>query len=155
MLKKVGIFLGIKYEPLSDPPVIKICEWGPWAENTVFMCEQRPIRYDFHVGITAIWYYNSHPKHNCRPHLCKILGGKQGVLWEFCKWQIKNKRLLRVYLSLIEQSVFNNVAIIYAYLLEQKKAFTLDKNRVQLLHDLFARLATPTWPRLRGFETPI
>ena len=24
------IFLGIKYEPLSDPPVIKICEWGPW-----------------------------------------------------------------------------------------------------------------------------
>ena len=43
MLKKVGIFLGrqilklvfflgIKYEPLSDPPppVIKICEWGPW-----------------------------------------------------------------------------------------------------------------------------
>ena len=31
MLKKVGIFWGIKYEPLSDPPVIKICEWGPWA----------------------------------------------------------------------------------------------------------------------------
>ena len=42
MLKKVGIFLGrqilkvgffwgIKYEPLSDPPVIKICEWGPWG----------------------------------------------------------------------------------------------------------------------------
>ena len=26
------IFLGIKYEPLSDPaPVIKICEWGPWG----------------------------------------------------------------------------------------------------------------------------
>ena len=33
MLKKVGIFLGIKYEPLSDPPVIKICEWGPWGNN--------------------------------------------------------------------------------------------------------------------------
>ena len=32
MLKKVGIFLGIKYEPLSDPPFIKICEWGPWAQ---------------------------------------------------------------------------------------------------------------------------
>ena len=31
MLKKVRIFLGIKYEPLSDPPVIKICEWGPWG----------------------------------------------------------------------------------------------------------------------------
>ena len=42
MLKKVGIFLGrqilkvgffwgIKNEPLSDPPVIKICEWGPWG----------------------------------------------------------------------------------------------------------------------------
>ena len=36
MLKKVriflklGFFLGIKYEPLLDPPVIKICEWGPW-----------------------------------------------------------------------------------------------------------------------------
>ena len=30
MLQKVGIFLGIKYQPLSDPPVIKICEWGPW-----------------------------------------------------------------------------------------------------------------------------
>ena len=28
----VCIFWGIKYEPLSDPPpVIKICEWGPWA----------------------------------------------------------------------------------------------------------------------------
>ena len=25
------IFLGIKYEPLSDPLVIKICEWGPWG----------------------------------------------------------------------------------------------------------------------------
>ena len=24
--------MGIKYEPLSDPPVIKICEWGPWAQ---------------------------------------------------------------------------------------------------------------------------
>ena len=33
MLKKVRIFLGIKYEPLSDPPVIKICEWGPWDMN--------------------------------------------------------------------------------------------------------------------------
>ena len=42
MLKKVGIFWGrqilklgllggIKYEPLSDPPVIKIYEWGPWG----------------------------------------------------------------------------------------------------------------------------
>ena len=32
MLKKGGIFLGIRYEPLSDPPpVIKICEWGPWV----------------------------------------------------------------------------------------------------------------------------
>ena len=27
-------FLGIKYEPLSDPPVIKICEWGPWGSPT-------------------------------------------------------------------------------------------------------------------------
>ena len=27
-----GIFLGIKYEPLSDPSVIKIYEWGPWVE---------------------------------------------------------------------------------------------------------------------------
>ena len=25
------IFLGIKYECLSDTPVIKICEWGPWG----------------------------------------------------------------------------------------------------------------------------
>ena len=43
MVKKVVIFwvdkfwssdfLGIKYEPLSDPPppVIKTCEWGPWG----------------------------------------------------------------------------------------------------------------------------
>ena len=23
--------MGIKYEPLSDPPVIKICSWGPWG----------------------------------------------------------------------------------------------------------------------------
>ena len=22
--------MGIKYEPLSHPPIIKICEWGPW-----------------------------------------------------------------------------------------------------------------------------
>ena len=36
---RVVIFLGIQYEPLSDspppppaPPVIKICEWGPWDE---------------------------------------------------------------------------------------------------------------------------
>ena len=28
------IFSGIKYEPLSDPPVIKICEWGPWVFMT-------------------------------------------------------------------------------------------------------------------------
>ena len=31
---EVVIFLGIKYEPLSDPPIIKICEWGPWAPCT-------------------------------------------------------------------------------------------------------------------------
>ena len=29
------IFLGLKYEPLSDPPVIKICEWGPWEPREV------------------------------------------------------------------------------------------------------------------------
>ena len=28
---EVVIFWGIKYEPLSDLPVIKICEWGPWV----------------------------------------------------------------------------------------------------------------------------
>ena len=33
---EVGIFLGMKYEPLSDPPVIKICEWGPWEYNSFF-----------------------------------------------------------------------------------------------------------------------
>ena len=38
MLKKVDKFwscdfLGIKYEPLSDLPVSKICEWGPWVIN--------------------------------------------------------------------------------------------------------------------------
>ena len=27
---KLGFFLGIKYEPLLDPPIIEICEWGPW-----------------------------------------------------------------------------------------------------------------------------
>ena len=40
MLKKVGIFLGIKYKPLSDPhpppPIIKICEWGPWEQMRVY-----------------------------------------------------------------------------------------------------------------------
>ena len=30
---EVEIFLGINYEPLSDPaPVIEICEWGPWGK---------------------------------------------------------------------------------------------------------------------------
>ena len=24
-------FLGIKYESLSEPQSIKICDWGPWA----------------------------------------------------------------------------------------------------------------------------
>ena len=33
-IPEVVIFLGIKYEPLSDPPVIKICEWGPWASGS-------------------------------------------------------------------------------------------------------------------------
>ena len=55
------------------------------TENAIFMCEQWPIWYDFHVGIRAMRYYNSHPKRNCRPPLYKILGGKQGVLYEFCK----------------------------------------------------------------------
>ena len=32
-LFKVVIFLGIKYELLSDHPVIKICAWGPWAQR--------------------------------------------------------------------------------------------------------------------------
>ena len=45
---EVGNFLGIKYEPLSDPPVIKICEWGPWgtilAQNTV------PVEARYEVG---------------------------------------------------------------------------------------------------------
>ena len=28
---EVVTFLGIKYEALSDPYVIKISEWGPWG----------------------------------------------------------------------------------------------------------------------------
>ena len=42
------IFLGTKYEPLSDPAVIKICEWGPWEESydafifakLVYVCQE-------------------------------------------------------------------------------------------------------------------
>ena len=31
---KLGFWGGIKYEPLtSDPPVIKISEWGPWDQT--------------------------------------------------------------------------------------------------------------------------
>ena len=32
--------------------------------------------------------YYTHPKRNWRQCFCKILGGKQGVLWEMCKWRI-------------------------------------------------------------------
>ena len=32
---KLGFFWGIKYEPLSDPPVIKTCEWGPWGSDNM------------------------------------------------------------------------------------------------------------------------
>ena len=28
---KVGIFLGIKYETLSDPPSLKSLKWAPWG----------------------------------------------------------------------------------------------------------------------------
>ena len=31
------IFLGIIYEPLSEPPVTKICEWGPWGLKALFL----------------------------------------------------------------------------------------------------------------------
>ena len=31
---------------------------------TVFICEQKPIQYDFRASIRAIWYYNSQPKGN-------------------------------------------------------------------------------------------
>ena len=31
---EVVILGGIKYEPLSDHPVIKICEWGPWGKGS-------------------------------------------------------------------------------------------------------------------------
>ena len=36
---EVVIFLGIKNEPLSypPPPVIKICEWGPWAWEYMYI----------------------------------------------------------------------------------------------------------------------
>ena len=33
---KLGFFLGIEYEPLSDSPVIKICEWGPGGSIQFF-----------------------------------------------------------------------------------------------------------------------
>ena len=33
---EVVIFLGIKYEPLSDLPIIKICEWGPRSKQNQF-----------------------------------------------------------------------------------------------------------------------
>ena len=33
------IFLGIKYEPLSDPPVIKICEWGSWVSCMAYFVD--------------------------------------------------------------------------------------------------------------------
>ena len=42
---EVGIFLGIKYEPLSDPPpVIKICEWGPWVYSAASFVRTRTER---------------------------------------------------------------------------------------------------------------
>ena len=57
MLKKVGIFfgrqywswdfLGIKYEPLSDPPVIKICGWGPWGPSSL-SCDVKWIPFSEH-----------------------------------------------------------------------------------------------------------
>ena len=48
------IFLGIKYEPLSDPPpIIKICEWGPWdlPPNPLYICilGKFPIVVDIHI----------------------------------------------------------------------------------------------------------
>ena len=48
------IFLGIKYEPLSDPPVIKICEWGPWAP--IFSSDTNP-------GIRSLLFHEIHPYH--------------------------------------------------------------------------------------------
>ena len=32
--------------------------------------------------------YYSRPKRNWKESLCKISGGKQGALWEICKWRI-------------------------------------------------------------------
>ena len=39
------------------------------------MCEQRPIQYDFHAGIRAIRYYNSH-------HKCNIADHAYAKFWE-------------------------------------------------------------------------
>ena len=50
MIKKIGIFLGIKYEPLSDPPVIKICEWGPWGAR------RKPLAFSSDLTIYALAY---------------------------------------------------------------------------------------------------
>ena len=39
------IFLGKKYESLLDPPpppIIKICEWGPWGLNISLLAEKIP-----------------------------------------------------------------------------------------------------------------
>ena len=34
------------------------------AKITYFICEQRPIQYDFRASVRAIQYYNSQPKGN-------------------------------------------------------------------------------------------
>lgn len=111
------------------------------AKITVFICEQRPMQYDFHVGVRAIWYYNSCPKGNWRPHLCKIREGKRHALSEFCKWRIERFQKRGQYLS--------------------KSIGTKEKKRLHLIRAEFSSymiglldLAVLTWSMFHGFETP-
>ena len=66
---EVGIFWGIKYEPLLDPPIIKICEWGPWVCSLHFTLS-------LHFRSLGVWSLKSEVLHRSNKAELSLMGTK-------------------------------------------------------------------------------
>ena len=67
------IFLSIKYEPLSDHPVIKLCEWAPWYVT------QQSMRCIYSLVLTVLLGRAQWAGHHCDQQLqCKLADPRLG-----------------------------------------------------------------------------
>ena len=88
--------------PPTPSPWIHSCLWTIRHSHISHNAPYLPSKI-LHLFFISPGYY-SRPKRNWKQTVCKILGGKEGALWEMWKWRVENMVLGR---SRIHLSQFN------------------------------------------------